>query len=173
MLPAALFVAATALFAFALLPAIVAPFHTDSSVPFDGQQHEAVLKSTGDKVIWLPYGTLAGSGCLVRDAPTNQSITLYQPTGTLTRTINGRREFAAYRFSPMSTHIVIACGQPGVTTPVLPDVQIGPRVGLNAVGGFVGALVLTLALLVIGALAVLALVILFATRGPRESPASA
>src|SRR3954454_19767465 len=45
-LPAALFVAATALFGWVLLPVLVAPLHTDVSVPFDGLQHEAVLKGT-------------------------------------------------------------------------------------------------------------------------------
>ena len=42
LLPAALFTAGAALFAFVLLPIVIAPFHTDASVPFDGQQHEAV-----------------------------------------------------------------------------------------------------------------------------------
>lgn len=168
LLPAALFTAGAALFAFVLLPVVVAPFHTDASVPFDGAQHEAVLTSTGDKEIWFPEGTRVGSGCLVLDAPTNRTITLYRPTGTLTRTLHGRREFAAYRFSPISEHILITCGQSGLDPPVLPDVDIGPRFGVSAFGGTAGALVLTIAALGLGAVATLVLIILFATRGPRR-----
>jgi hypothetical protein len=167
-LPAALVTAAVAVFAFVLLPIFLAPLHTDVSVPFDGIQHEAVLKSTGQKELWIPRGTLLGFGCVVRDAPTNQTITLTPLSGSLTRTINGQLEFAVYRFSPMSEHILVVCTQPGPNPPVVPDVQIGPRVGTSRFGGTAGALVLVLGLLVAGAIATLVLIILFATRGPRR-----
>jgi hypothetical protein len=155
-------------FAFVLLPVFVAPLHTDVSVPLDGIQHEAVLKSTGEKEVWIPRGTLLGFGCLVRDAPTNQTIALTPLSGNLTRTINGQLQFAVYRFTPMSEHILIVCVQPGPNPPAVPDVQIGPRVGTDRFGGTAGALVLVLGLLVAGTIATLVLIILFATRGPRR-----
>ncbi len=91
-MPAAFFVAGAAIFVLVLLPVTTAPFHTDVSVPFDGIQHEAVLKSTGDKEIWVPQGTLVGFGCLVRDAPSNRTITLQPLSASLTRTVHGQRE---------------------------------------------------------------------------------
>lgn len=162
-LPVLLLLLAAVSFPLLVVRAVDGLLDTDARVAADGRPHPVTLADTEPRLIWAEPG--AFPDCRVTDAATGEDLVLDRPRGTMERTQDGRAERGWQRFDSVSTTVEVTCGGNGATA-----VSIGP---MPDIGGFVGstlaAIGVPLVLGGLGLIALLVLVILFATGGPRNS----
>lgn len=162
-LPALLLVLAVASFPLLVLRAVDSMMETDARIAADGQPHAVTLADTGTRLIWAEEGTFPS--CRVTDGSTGDVLALSLPTGTFERSSNGRSETGLQRFDPVSTTVMVSCGGNGAET-----VSVGP---MPDVAGFVGTTLAAIGVPIVlgglGLVALITLIVLFATGGPRTS----
>jgi hypothetical protein len=145
---------------------VVRLFHTDGTLPVDGQLHLVALGDQHDHYIWFPVTAQPGAGCHALDGTSRAPIPLHPPDAVVTRQLGGTKQVAAYRFTPTSGSVLIACSQPS-PTPII-DVQVGPAVGGKPGAGTVLGFLVGAAGILAGLVWGVVLVILFVVRRPRE-----
>lgn len=159
-----LLLAAAVTFGVLLWVTVSGTLGTDAEVPADGRSHEVVVPADEERTVFVDRDA-GDPRCAFVDRETGAEVERTHHRGSFTRSTQDGDWRAAWTLEPSSGRLLVTCtGEPGSA-----PVQIGPPVDTTRfVGGLAATILLPLALGGLGLVALIVLVVLFATGRPRR-----
>ena len=137
----------------------------DARITADDTPQSVVVGTDGDRMLWADPDAPA-LDCVVVDAGSGEELQGREPSGSFTRSSNGREWEGVARYDAGSGRWEVTCPA------ALGEVEVGPS---PAIGSFVGGIFATILVpLVLGGLGLVVLIVtgvLFATGRPRHQGA--